>query len=104
MSRLTLRLLGPPRMERDGAPVEPAHHKALALLAYLVVTRQSHSGAALAALLWPEADPSWAYANLRHSLWEIKQTLGEGWVVADRDIVGLGPRPTSGSMSTSFDR
>jgi len=91
MSRLTLRLFGPPRLERDGAPIETAHRKALALLAYLAVMRQRPSREALAALFWPEAEPSRAYANLRHSLWELNQALGEGWVVADRDTVGLDP-------------
>ncbi|NJL18259.1 MAG: hypothetical protein HC938_14935, partial [Nitrospira sp.] len=30
--------------------------------------------------------------NLRHSLWEINQALGEGWVLADRETVSLNPK------------
>jgi hypothetical protein len=43
MSRLTLFMLGPPRIERDGAPIKISRRKAVALLAYLAVTGQSHS-------------------------------------------------------------
>ena len=54
---LSIQLLGPPRMERDGAPVEPpAGHKAWGLLAYLLRTRLPPSRERLASLLFPEAD------------------------------------------------
>lgn len=97
MTRLTLRLFGPPRLELDGAPVETDRRKALALLAYLAVTKQSHSREALAALFWPDYDQSRAYAYLRCTLWEINQAVGEGWVLADRETVGPSTRlpPTS---------
>jgi DNA-binding SARP family transcriptional activator len=35
MSRLSIRLLGPPLIELDGQPVQLGRHKATALLAYL---------------------------------------------------------------------
>ena len=35
MSRLSLYLLGPPRIERDGVPISIHRRKAVALLAYL---------------------------------------------------------------------
>jgi predicted ATPase/DNA-binding SARP family transcriptional activator len=71
------------------APVEIERRKALALLAYLAVTRQSHTRPALAALLWPEAEPGRASANLRQALWDVNQAAGEGWVIADREAVSL---------------
>ncbi len=91
MPRLSLRLFGPPRLELDGAPVETDRRKALALLAYLAVTGQSHSRETLAALFWPEYDQSHAFAYLRRTLWEINQMVGEGWVLADREEVSLNP-------------
>jgi len=99
VTRLTLRLFGPPRLELDGAPVETDRRKALALLAYLAVTKQSHSREALAALFWPDYDQSRAYAYLRRTLWEINQAVGEGWVLADRETVGLiqDADPSTGS-------
>ncbi|HLE26902.1 MAG TPA: tetratricopeptide repeat protein [Anaerolineales bacterium] len=91
MPRLTLHLFGPPRLELDGVQVETDRRKALALLAYLAVTRQSHTREALAALFWPEREPSRAYAYLRRALWEVNQAVGEGWVLADRETVSLNP-------------
>ena len=63
MSRLSSYLLGPPRLERGGEPVQIGRLKALALLVYLVVTRRRHSSDALAARFWPEYDQSSARAH-----------------------------------------
>lgn len=41
MSRLTLSLFGPPLIELDGSPVTTDTRKAVALLAYLAMTRQN---------------------------------------------------------------
>jgi predicted ATPase/DNA-binding SARP family transcriptional activator len=43
----------------------------------------------LSALLWPDYEQSKAYKNLRQILWEIGQTIGEGWIAADRESIGL---------------
>lgn len=53
---LSLALLGPPVVRRDGAPVTFDTRKATALLALLAVTGREHSRDQLADLLWPEAD------------------------------------------------
>jgi hypothetical protein len=58
MTRLALYLLGPPGVEIDGRDIRIGRRKALALLAYLAVTRQSHTRDALAtpsALRWETA-------------------------------------------------
>ena len=106
MARLGLFLLGPPRIERDGEPVEIGRRKAVALLAYLAVTGpSSHSRDALATLLWPEYDQSRARAGLRRTLSALRNALrpaqdaalrpaqdaapGEGWLHVDRESVGL---------------
>jgi DNA-binding SARP family transcriptional activator/predicted ATPase len=91
MSRLALYLLGPPRLELDGEPVHIAWRKAVALLAYLAVTGQSHSRDTLATLLWPEYDQSRARANLRRALSLLNRTLGGEWLTADRETAGLNP-------------
>ena len=86
---LSLRLLGPPQIELDGAPVEVDTRKAIALLAYLAVTGQAHSREALAALLWPEYEAERAHANLRRTLWALNKALGKTWLDAEGDHVGL---------------
>lgn len=94
MPHLALHLLGPPRIERDGEPVRIRRRKALALLAYLAVADQGSGGKiysrdALATLFWPECDQSRARAGLRRTLASLKKALGEGWLDADRETVGL---------------
>jgi DNA-binding SARP family transcriptional activator len=75
MPKLALYLLGPPRVELDGQAVPLGRHKAVALLAYLALTRQPHSRDALATLLWPELDQSRARGQLRRTLSLLNRTL-----------------------------
>ena len=95
MPRLALYLLGPPRIERDGTPVQMRRRKAVALLTYLVRTGSTHSREKLATLLWPESDQSRALANLRVALVALNDALGEGWLVIDRENVRLSPDPST---------
>ena len=71
--RLALYFLGAPRLELAGEPVSLSHHKALALLAYLAVTRQPHTRQALATLLWPDYEPGAARGELRRLLWVLNK-------------------------------
>jgi len=93
MSGFRLLVLGPPHVERDGAPIDVGRRKTLALLVYLAVTGQPHRREELAALLWPEHDESRASAYLRRALWSLKQALGEDSVLAEREHIGLAQRP-----------
>lgn len=89
MSAAKLFLLGPPYVEGEGAPVELDTRKALALLAYLALTGQRHSRDTLAALLWPEYNHSRARAALRRTLSALSAARQEGWLVVERESVGL---------------
>jgi predicted ATPase/DNA-binding SARP family transcriptional activator len=89
MSRLKLFLLGPPRIECKGKPIEIGRRKAVALLVYLALSGRSHSRDALATLFWPEHDQSRARAGLRRALAALKKALGEGWLDVDWETVGL---------------
>jgi DNA-binding SARP family transcriptional activator len=63
-TELRLELLGPARITRGGAPLSFARRKALALLAYLVLTGRPHSREALASLLTGEgSDDAHAHAT-----------------------------------------
>lgn len=89
MPQLTLNLLGSPRLERDGQPVEVDTRKAIALIAYLAVTGQSHSRDALAALLWPDYDQTHARGALRRTLSALNKALAGEWLDVDRETIGL---------------
>jgi DNA-binding SARP family transcriptional activator len=89
VSRTTMLLLGAPRIEVGGEPIEVDTRKAIALLAYLAVTRRRHTRDALAGLLWPEYSQSRARAALRRTLSSLGRARAEGWLVADRESVDL---------------
>jgi len=89
MSCLRLYLLGPPRVERTDGPCTFDRRKAMALLAYLAVTARRQPRDVLATLFWPELDQSRARAALRRTLVAVKQGIGEGWLDADREAIGL---------------
>jgi len=52
--QLSFYLFGAPHLKRGDDLIEIPRRKAVALLAYLAVTRQIHTRPALATLLWPE--------------------------------------------------
>ena len=72
---VTIRLLGPPAVERDGVPLRPPRgRKSWALLAYLLLAERPPSRRQLAELLYADAeDPLGA---LRWTLAELRRVLG----------------------------
>lgn len=88
---LTIRLLGPPAVEHDGAPAAPPRgRKAWALLAYLLLADRPPGRHHLAELLFCEADDPlaalrWTLAELRRAL-AAPELLGGNPVATD-----LGP-------------
>src|SRR6478736_478887 len=88
-ARIRIRLLGPVTAEVHGAPLAVDTRKAVALLAYLAVTRRTASRDQVAALLWPETDGPDARGALRRTLSVLKAGLGEPGLVVDRLSVGL---------------
>ncbi|MBV7331075.1 AAA family ATPase [Chloroflexi bacterium TSY] len=91
MSTLKLFLLGSPYIELDGATVSIHRRKALALLVYLAVTRESHSRETLATLFWPDFDERRARSNLRRAISAINSALGKGWLFVEPEQVVLEP-------------
>lgn len=91
MTRLSITLLGTPRAEVDGQTVSVDTRKAIALLAYLAVTAQTHGRDALCALLWPEYDQENARASLRRTVSALKKGLGPigDRLLVERDQVGM---------------
>lgn len=89
MSRLRLFLLGSPRIESDGKQIEFDTRKAIAMLAYLVVTGETQHRDALAALLWPELDQVRARAALRRTLSTLKNAVPEDSLITGRETIAI---------------
>ena len=74
VSRLVIRLLGPPEIERDAVVVPPPRgHKAWAVLAYALLAERPVARTRLAALVFGDADDPrgalrWTLAQLRRAL------------------------------------
>ena len=90
MSELSLALLGPPVVRRDGAPVTFDTRKAIALLALLAVTGREHTREQVADLLWPDADEAKARGSLRRTLSVAAAAVGPALAIT-RTTVGLVP-------------
>src|SRR3712207_4301001 len=89
VSRTRVLLLGAPRIEHGGEPIEVDTRKAVALVAYLALTRRRHARDALAGLLWPEYNQRRARAALRRTLSSLGKARTEGWLEVDRESVEL---------------
>jgi predicted ATPase/DNA-binding SARP family transcriptional activator len=93
---LVLQFLGLPQIHLDDKPIATDRRKAIALLAYLAVNdighpRQRYARESLSALFWPDYEQAKAFSNLRRTIWEIHQAIGESWLIADRESVQLNP-------------
>ena len=62
----------------DGDLTPHLGKKAIALLAFLALAREGAGRDELAALLWPDPDPSRSKHNLRQCLLSLKQAFGDG--------------------------
>jgi DNA-binding SARP family transcriptional activator len=82
VAELALAFLGQFQVMQQGQPVTRFESdKVRALLAYLAVEAGVHSRNTLAELLWPGFTAESARTNLRHSLHELRQTLGDAEAV-----------------------
>jgi predicted ATPase/DNA-binding SARP family transcriptional activator len=87
---LSLQFLGPPQILLDDVLVVPERRTVTALLAYLAVEKaQPGAREFLSSLLWPEQPQEKAFANLRHTLWEIHRSIGAEWLTAGRETICL---------------
>jgi len=92
MAGLRLLVLGGPRLERDGQPIELPLRRASALLAYLAVTGRSQRRDTLAALLWPDADDREGRGRLRRTLHRLADVVGPDVVLAAGDTLSISAR------------
>lgn len=87
MPELKLYLFGTPRIERNGETIVLSRRKVMAMLVYLVVTRQTHRRDTLASLFWPESGQKSARTALRRELHLLQQAIDNDWIEATRDTV-----------------
>src|SRR5688500_16373526 len=91
---LAFQFLGPPQLSLENEPINVNRRSIVALLAYLAVddsghAKRTYTRESLSSLLWPDYDQVKAFTNLRHTLWEIQKYFGSGWLIANRDTIGL---------------
>lgn len=89
MAELVIHALGSPSVELHGNAISVDTRKAIALLVYLALERQSRSRDSLAALLWPEYDQARSRAALRRTLSVLHKALDGQYLAIDRDQVTL---------------
>ncbi len=84
---LQINLLGPVQISQNNKPVHVRGHKPLGLLAYLLLTKTSHSRQHLVDLLFDRPqDPK---ASLRWTLSELRRAIGTGYILADRQQIAF---------------
>jgi predicted ATPase/DNA-binding SARP family transcriptional activator len=84
-----LYLLGAPGLSVHGESVSLDTRKAIALLAYLVISAEEYARDGLAAFFWPEYPQSNARAALRRTLSVLNRALGGASLHTSRENVGL---------------
>ncbi len=89
--RLDIRLLGPPEVLVDGAPLVVDTRKAVAILVLLAAEGRAFARDELAALLWPDAEAPAAAGALRRTLSTLRAAAGNDTVLVDRARVALDP-------------
>ncbi len=99
-----LYFFGAPVIQRSGSYISVDRQKAIALLAYLLLTGHKHRRDVLANLLWPDLDQQRARAGLRRVLRTLRAAIGSAPVVADHETVGLRMRGAVWSDVTDFQQ
>lgn len=98
---LEIHLLGLARILRDGAAVELAGQRPLALLAYLILTREAHLREHLIDLLFDGPDDP--RAALRWTLSKLRKAIGDDYIITERDAVAFNFRSDAWIDVTAFE-
>ena len=100
---LALHFLGSPQLYLNNDRITIQRRKSLALLAYLSIEQGQHQRDILSSLLWPDYEQSKAFANLRNVLMDIQKSVGENWIIADRESIGFNEKADIWLDTTQFD-
>lgn len=83
MTKISIFLLGSPRIERAGEDVVMDTRKALALIAYLAIQGQAIPRDTLATIFWPDSDQPRARGALRRTLSALRKGIGSDVVISE---------------------
>src|SRR5258706_7741922 len=100
MDLLRVAVLGSPEVFHDGSRLTFALRKAQALLLYLAVEGGLHPRSKLAALLWPDSEPSDARKGLRNALVLLRGLFADAddspavhsHLLSEHELLGLNPQ------------
>ncbi len=101
MTMLTLKLLGPIQVERDGVLVSGFRSKkAQALLGYIVAEQRVIARETLAAYFWPDETPAKGRTEVRRVLHNLSRMLPDCWQVDSKTVrfVPSNMKPCSGGF------
>ena len=87
---LSIHLLGTPRIQRDGEPINIIRRKSRALVYYLAARDKPLTRDHLIAFFWPDLERAAAQQTLRTTLHGLRRELGDALVV-DEDTLALAP-------------
>jgi DNA-binding SARP family transcriptional activator len=99
---LSILLLGPPRIERDGAPVELPRRRARAVVFFVAAHAAPVRREQLLGMLWPDHERASAQQILRSTLHSVRRALGPALVGDDpltiADAVDIDYRDLAAAM------
>jgi predicted ATPase/DNA-binding SARP family transcriptional activator len=85
---LEIRMLGAFEVQLEGEPVKFPTRTSASLLAYLALNPGiAHRREKLAGLLWSDIDEEKARNNLRHTLWRLRNVIGDRYFDADKTTI-----------------
>lgn len=95
-SEIRLDLLGAVRLSNSaGDDLTPKSRKTKAILAIAALSKGPVPRSRLTDLLWGDRGEEQAKASLRQAVYELRSLSGSGYLVTDRNSVGLGPKKLS---------
>jgi DNA-binding SARP family transcriptional activator/predicted ATPase/biotin operon repressor len=78
------------RLREGDGPNQTIGGKALSLLAYLLIHHDTPQPREIVAeALWPDSEPAQSRRHLSDTLYRLRQTIGEGWLLVDRERLSL---------------
>lgn len=102
MDCIQVKLFGGANLSIDGHQIDLDTRKAMALLAYLLITGRPHHRDALSTFFWPEADQTSARGALRRTLSSLRKAIGKSNIISNRETISLLSSNSTTCDATQF--